>query len=173
MRKLFKLAVGLSAMAAAMPALAANYIFSFTPSQKLLGTSYSGSGIFTTSDTAMTVNGQTAFAITGITGTINGSAINNASGGNYGNYFTSGGYFLDGSGVNITTTNNMSLNFFNQSSNNLYRVNGTNPTAIFYANASSSAVAAVPEPTAWALMIVGLGAVGFAMRTRKRATSFA
>jgi hypothetical protein len=31
----------------------------------------------------------------------------------------------------------------------------------------SSAVAAVPEPASWAMMILGMGAVGFAMRRRK------
>ena len=170
MRVKLCLVAAIGAFAAVAPASAAQFTFSFTPSQSLLGTSYSGSGIFTTSDTAMSVNNQTAFAVTGVSGTINGSAINNVAGGNYGNYFTTGGYFLDGSGINITTANGMSLNFFNQSSNNIYRVNGTNPFGTFYVNATSAAAAAtVPEPAAWALMVGGFGLVGAAMRQRRRA----
>jgi len=166
-----KVATAFSAalLSAAAPASAATYAFSFTPSQALLGTIYSGSGVFTTSDTAMTVNGQTAFTVTGVTGTVNGSAINNASGGSYGNYFTTGGYFLDGSGVNITTANGMSLNFFNQSNNNLYRINGTNPFGTFYVNATSSPQAAgVPEPASWAMLIGGFALVGGVARRSKR-----
>ena len=155
------------------PASAAQFMFSFSPSgSQLLGAApYSGSGIFTTSDTSTMVGGQTAVAITGISGTINGSAINNAAGGNYGNYFTTGNYFLDGSGVNITTASGIALNFFNQSSNNLYRINATNPFTTFYVAASSSAVAGVPEPAAWALMVGGFGMVGAAMRQRRRAVA--
>ncbi|HEX8413680.1 MAG TPA: PEPxxWA-CTERM sorting domain-containing protein [Sphingomicrobium sp.] len=170
MRTMLKLALSAAAVAATSPALAGTYTFSFTPSQALLGTPYSGSGIFTTSDTALTVNNQTAFAITGITGTINGSAINNVAGPSYGNYFTTGGYFLDGSGVNITTANGMSLNFFNQSSNNIYRVNGINPFSTFFVNATSSAVvaSAVPEPASWAMMIGGFGIVGGSLRRKRK-----
>lgn len=174
MRVVSKSMVGIVALFASMPASAAMYTFNFTPSQALLGTTFSGSGTFTTSDTAMTVNNQTAFAITGITGTINGSVINNVSGPSYGNYFTTGGYFLDGSGVNITTASGIALNFFNQSSNNIYRINSTNPFSTFFVTASSSAAAAaVPEPTTWTLMVLGFGAMGYTMRRRSRVNTHA
>jgi hypothetical protein len=35
----------------------------------------------------------------------------------------------------------------------------------------SAATAAVPEPAAWAMMILGMGAVGFAMRRRSKVTT--
>lgn len=169
MRNLSKLVIGSCFLIASVPASAAMYTFSFTPSQALFGTPYSGSGTFTTSDTAMTVGGQTAFTITGVSGIINNSAVTNPVGGAYGNYFTTGGYFLDGSGVNISLANGTTLNFFNQSSNNLYRINNTNSFVTFYVNASSSAApAAVPEPASWAMMLAGFGAVGAAMRRRQQ-----
>ena len=43
---------------------------------------------------------------------------------------------------------------------------GTNVDAVI----DNVSVAAVPEPAAWAMMIVGMGAIGFAMRRRKVAT---
>ncbi|WP_238941036.1 PEPxxWA-CTERM sorting domain-containing protein [Sphingomonas beigongshangi] len=38
-------------------------------------------------------------------------------------------------------------------------------------NLSIASTAAVPEPASWALMILGMGAVGFAMRRRKKANT--
>lgn len=39
------------------------------------------------------------------------------------------------------------------------------------ANAIVLRVAAVPEPAAWALMLMDLGAVGYGLRSRRRATT--
>lgn len=155
------------ALAAAAPAAAAQYAFSFTPSQSLLGTPVSGSGIFTTSDMAITVGGQTAFAITSITGSVGGSAIVAPTIASYGNYFTTGPYFLDGSGVNFSTASGRLVSFFNQSNNGLYRVNTQSPGSSFYVTAASAVVpGAVPEPSAWAMMIGGFALVGATMRRR-------
>ncbi|MCW2389601.1 hypothetical protein M2333_002647 [Sphingobium sp. B11D3B] len=44
-----------------------------------------------------------------------------------------------------------------------------NVTAVF--GTPSSAVAAVPEPASWAMMLVGFGAIGFSMRDRRRKSS--
>ncbi len=81
-------------------ASAAIYNFSFAPATPLYRGPVSGSGTFTTLDTSTQVGGQTAFEIVSIMGTINGSAITaptKALG--YGNYFTTGPSFLDGTGV--------------------------------------------------------------------------
>ena len=167
MRIVSVVGITIAALAAAMPATAAQFAFSFTPSQALLGATFSGSGIFTTSDVATMVGGQTAFAITSITGTVGGSAIVAPTAASYGNYFTTGSYFLDGSGVNFSTASGRPISFFNQSNNNLYRINAQSPGASFYVTATSSAVAAVPEPASWAMMIGGFGLTGAALRRRR------
>lgn len=156
-----------AAMACSLPAQAAQYMFSFDTNTPLFGGSVTGSGIFTTSDTAMMVGGQTAFAITSITGTVNGSAIN-APTGNYGNYFTTGPSFLDGSGVNFFTDAGTRVAFFNQSNNGLYRVNTFTPGSSSYVTASASPVtAAVPEPMSWAMFVGGFALLGGMLRTRR------
>jgi hypothetical protein len=154
-----------AALATAAPASAAQYMFSFTTSQPLFGPTVAGNGTFTTSDTAMTVAGRTAYQILSITGTVNGLAIV-APTGSYGNYFTTGGTFLDGTGTSFLLTGGGRVDFFNQSTNGLYRVNTFSPGSSNYVNATSSLIAAVPEPGTWAMMLLGFGAVGFAMRGR-------
>ena len=115
-----------AALVAAVPADAAQYLFSFNTATRLFGPTAAGSGTFTTSNTAMTVAGQTAFQILSISGTVNGLAIV-APTGNYGNYFTTGPSFLDGTGTTFTVTGGGRVDFFNQSSNGLYRVKTSAP----------------------------------------------
>ena len=97
-------------------------------------------------------------------------------GAGYGNYFTTGPSFLDGTGVTFFTSgsNNQNLvTFFNQSSNGLYRVNTQSPGSSEYVNASSAMVAGVPEPSTWAMMILGFLALGFmAYRKKQHVTAF-
>lgn len=176
---MLKKAIFLAALAAgcsAMPAQAAQYMFSFTTSEVLFGSSagVSGSGVFTTSDTAMTIGGQTAYAITGITGSVNGLAITTPVLASYGNYFTTGPSFLDGSGVKFNLAGGGRVDFFTQSSNGRDRVNTFSPGGSFYVTATSSPVAPVPEPASWAMFIGGFGLLGAAMRTRntRRAIAF-
>ena len=165
MNRLMMLLAAPAALALASPASAAQYMFSFTTSTPLFGPTVLGSGTFTTSDTATTVAGQTAFQILSITGTVNGLAIN-APTGSYGNYFTTGPSFLDGSGTMFSLIGGGNVAFFNQSTNGLYRVNTFSPGSSNYVNATSSRVAAVPEPATWAMMLLGFAAVGFVMRRR-------
>ena len=50
-------------------------------------------------------------------------------------------------------------------------LSGTHPAiAVYGAGVSVSTVGAVPEPTSWALMLLGFGAIGYAMRRRTRTT---
>lgn len=167
MNRLTMLLTAAAALAVAAPASAAQYIFSFGTSTPLFGPTVSGSGTFTTSDTATTVAGQTAFQILSITGAVNGLAIN-APTGSYGNYFTTGPSFLDGTGTVFFLVGGGRVDFFNQSSNGLYRVNTFSPGSSNFVNASSSAVAAVPEPATWAMMLLGFGGIGFAMRRGRK-----
>lgn len=158
-------------------ASAAVYNFSFAPSQPLFGGPVFGSGTFTTSDTSMIIGGQTAFEIVSISGTVNGFAITGPVLASYGNYFTTGAAFLDGSGVKFFTEGSNGQNrvdFFNQSSNGMYRVNTFSPGSSEFVTASSfEVVAAVPEPSTWAMMILGFCGLGFmAYRRRQRAPAF-
>ena len=122
----------------------------------------------------MTVGGQTAFSIIAISGTVNGFAITGPVLASYGNYFTTGPSFLDGSGVKFFTEGSNGQNrvdFFNQSSNGVYRVNTQSPGSSEYVTVSSSAVvAAVPEPSTWAMMILGFLGVGFMAYRRRQST---
>ncbi len=175
MPKSLMLLTAATALAAiAVPANAAQYNFTFVTSTPLFGGSVNGSGIFTTSNVATTVGGRTAFAITSITGMVNGSAIN-APGGSYGNYFTTGGTFLDGSGIQFFTQAGNDIRFFYQDTVSQYRVNTFSPGSSSYVTVTTSPVAAaVPEPATWAMMIGGFGMIGFAARRRRNmAVSFA
>lgn len=152
------------------PASASQFMFNFTTNQQLLGGSVTGSGIFTTSDIPMTVGGQTAFAITSITGMVNGSAIVAPAAASYGNYFTTGPTFLDGSGVRFNTAAGTNVAFFNQSNNGLYRVNTISPGSSSYVTATSTRLAAaVPEPSTWAMLLLGFGALGYCVRRGRQA----
>ena len=160
-----------AAAAAATPAAAAQYQFNYQSTSGLFGAPpQTLQGVFTTSDTAVDRFGRTAFVITGITGTLNNLAITGlfeiANNPYY--YFTSGGTFLDGSGVrfNAGFTN---VAFFQPSVGpaDQYRINGGGGISTL-GNATSSPVnAAVPEPATWAMMMLGFGAMGFAMRRRQ------
>ena len=158
--------IGLSA--ASTPAIAAEYNFNLVTNQPLFGGSVTGSGIFTTSNVATVVGGQTAFAITSITGTVNGSAINAPTTTTYGNYFTTGQSFLDGSGIQFFTAAGNDIRFFYQDTASRYRVNTFSPGSSSFVTATSSLVAGVPEPATWLMMIGGFGAVGAGMRHRRR-----
>lgn len=150
----------------AMPASAATYIFNFT------GSGQSGSGTVTTSDTTFDSRGFQAQTVTGITGTYNGSAITGLMPGLFGAnnlYYVTGPSFVDGSGLAFRTAAGNQVNLFYQDSAPSYRVNTLNPFASTFVTASSSAVAAgVPEPATWAMLMLGFGALGFALRRRTK-----
>ncbi|MFM9978585.1 MAG: PEPxxWA-CTERM sorting domain-containing protein [Sphingomonadaceae bacterium] len=166
--------VATALLAVTAPAQAAQFDFSFATDSLLFGGPVSGSGVFTTTDTPLTVGGRTAFAITSITGMVNGSAIDAPLGGSYGNYFTSGPAYLDGSGVNFFTVARNDVRFFFQDSVSRYRVNTFSPgSSSFVAAQSSPAVAAVPEPATWAMMVFGFGLAGYALRSRRRRAQIA
>ena len=173
-----QLALGIAALTAlaSAPVSAAPYNFSFdTTSTGFFGGPFQTiRGTFTTSDTAVQISGQTAFAITGISGTINNVAITGlfaAPGDPTYYYFASGPTFLDGSGVRFNAGAAQNIAFFHQDGvpADQYRVNGNGTISAFGTASSSLAAAtgAVPEPAAWAMMVLGAGAVGVAMRRRR------
>jgi hypothetical protein len=135
--------------------------------------------MFTTDGITFDSRGFTAQTITGITGTFNGSAITGLASvfGSNNLFYVTGPSFLDGSGLGFTTAAGTGVNLFFQDSASSFRVNTVNPFTTSFASANATVAqvsSAVPEPTTWAMMLVGFGAVGFAMRRKpKVAVSYA
>ena len=82
--------------------------------------------------------------------------------------------------ASVDVQNSARLNFgflfgsnFNANVDNTYRIDLTagGNTVTSFAQIGAGAVAAVPEPTTWAMMLMGFGAMGFALRRRKRVAS--
>ena len=178
---MIKIALGFAALSAfgSTPASAEIFSFTFDTTSTLFGgPNQTIRGFFTTSDTPVDRFGQTGLAITGISGTINGVPISGLFDipGNPYYYLTSGATFLDGSGVRFNAGAAQNIAFFHQDgvAADLYRVNG-NGTISAFGPATSTRVAAtgaVPEPSTWAMMLLGFGAIGYSMRRKRRAREF-
>ncbi len=163
--------VAIVSLGLAVPASAAQFSFTFAGTALFgIPANIVGSGIFTTSDTAATTtNGQTAFLVTGTSGTYDGSAINGLQLGFFGGdnlYYTTGPTFTDGNGISFTTAAGASVNLFYQDSAPSYRVNAQNPFVTGFVTATSAPVSAVPEPATWAMLVGGFGLAGGMMRRR-------
>lgn len=61
-------------------------------------------------------------------------------------------------------------NNFNANQNNTYRIDlsAGGSTVTSFAQIGEGAVAPVPEPATWAMMLLGFGVIGFSMRGRRR-----
>jgi hypothetical protein len=164
----------LVALCVAAPASAQDYTFDFSTSTALFGASGTGSGTITADGVTFDSRGFTAQMITGISGTFNGSAITGLASpfGANNLYYLTGPSFVDGSGLGFLTAAGTSVNLFYQDTASSYRINTTGPFTSSFVNASSTAVvAAVPEPGTWAMMLLGFGTAGVAMRRRRRVTN--
>ena len=162
----------------AMPAAAAvQYEFNFSTTTPLIGAAGTGSGIITVDGPVFPSRGSTAQTITGISGTFNGSAITGLASpfGANNLFYANGPSFVDGSGLGFITAAGTSVNLFFQSSGaGSYRINTINPfTSSFVAANASVVAAAVPEPSVWAVMVLGLGLVGAFMRSAARRRNLA
>lgn len=167
-------ALALSALAST-PATAAEVLFDFSGTGFFGGT-LNGSGTLTTSDDSFVnpSNGFTVQKITGISGTFNGSAITGLAPGVFGAnnlFYLTGPFFVDGNGLGFNTASGVAVNLF-VTNGSSYRVNTQGAgllTGLVTANATTVA-AAVPEPSTWMLMLLGMAGVGFAMRRKTNQT---
>lgn len=167
------LSVGLAMILARSPAAAADYAFDFSGTNLFGGQSLSGSGTLTTDDMTVQRNGREAQKIVGITGTYNGSAITGLNPTIFGadNFYYLTGQFVSGNGLGFNTAAGTNGNLF-ATVLDQYRVNTVNPFQSGFVNANSSVVTAgaVPEPATWAMMLVGIGMLGYGMRRRTKAS---
>ena len=163
---LFALAAGLT-LAVAAPTIAAQYTFNFN------GPGLIGSGIFTTADTATVVGGENAFQIIGISGMVNGGAIDSllAPGSFLSNnnlLFPTAPSFFDIGGVGFTYPGATNANLYYVSASSSYRLTSTPFSSKTLTSLSLSPLASAPEPGTWLMMLAGFGMMGATLRGRRR-----
>ncbi|MGR6331175.1 PEPxxWA-CTERM sorting domain-containing protein [Sphingomonas sp. XXL09] len=138
--------------------------FSTTGSLLLFNDGAYGSGIAYLADDRQNMGGPN----------YNIAATTNALALTLGSYF--GGntfsYVVNGVTQSITLGNNRATSFLGFTSDTPINVSFSVPTnAELDVTGFTTATAAVPEPATWALMILGMGAVGFAMRRRSKVST--
>jgi hypothetical protein len=149
------------------PSRAATVTFEWTlsgPAPSLGGAPFPGSGTITA-----TVSAGGADMVTGITGTVNGSLITglNTFNGADNLLFPAGTTFLSTHGISFVTTSGQDINIFSffpqgtPPSGNAYGELSANPSAF---GVGTFTISAVPEPSTWAMMLLGLIGLGFAFR---------
>lgn len=174
MRKMFLFAAA-ALCAAAAPAMATTVPAASAPmapagdySFSYLAGDYNGSGTLT-----VDASGH----ITAIAGTANGSSITGLStyagadnllfDGSNGTSawldFSGMAFSIVGNAFGIGNTGSGDYGVTDMVSNPAGTCCGSHPAAL-----NISAIAAVPEPATWAMMLIGFGGIGFAMRGRRR-----
>jgi len=142
------------------------------------GTGLAASGRLTTTDTPS----RGVLTITGITGQRNGATIDrlfaagtvvDEDGNTIDNRLFTSMPFLTFSGFGFGTAGSDALfnpYFDNVDYNEFVSLNGVGTALRIIDFRLEEVAAAIPEPGTWAMMLVGFGAVGYAMRRRPRTT---
>jgi hypothetical protein len=157
--------LGLAMANAAVGSARASVLFNFTES----GAGISASGVLTTTN-----NGGGNYTINGITGTLNGNAITllapNAYQGNDNLLFVPASPgLLDFAGFSYVS-NAVDYNVFYSPTGSFCGSPGCYGSSIVAAGPDTPiqfSVSAVPEPSTWAMMILGFAGVGFMAYRRK------
>jgi hypothetical protein len=174
-------ASALLSLAAAMPASALTFNFTYSGTNTTNG-AFTASGTLTTSNTTVTTSFGQAYTITGITGTRNGSAITGLipAGTDFGgvpidNYLlastTSQRLTDSGFGFSVAGTTNLFNPYY---FGGAYQEYVRTAAGADFQNTSgitftvTPAATAVPEPATWGMMILGFGLTSFGLRRAKR-----
>jgi hypothetical protein len=169
-----------AALVAATPANAASYSFNFMSSDNI----YQASGIITTADVLNSVSGYDILGISGSVSGAGGGSIDSLVGNPnpshlttdysvgfiYDNVlFPSSSQKLDIGGV-LFKTGGTIWNLWGNSSKDyeLYSYGSTNGLGIKVDTHGSFSTSPVPEPETYAMLMAGLGLMGFVARRRKR-----
>jgi hypothetical protein len=159
--------------AASEPACAEVFDWSLTgPSPALGGVPFPGSGTITATPTGS----KGVWDIDTITGVVNGSAITGTSAFESADnqLFTNGFAFVSTKGISFETAAGQSVNIFS------FFAQGTPPTGNAYGELSSNPSAfgvgtftltAVPEPSTWAMLLLGFAGLGFASYGARRTSA--
>lgn len=145
-----------AALAATAPAQAAPYNFAITGSQTI-------NFVLESSPTPSSFDNGNFFRIDGVNGTIDGTAATFNLGFGSATYFFNFGLFGSTAGTGILS-NGPSL-YTGAEDSPTFKL-GTFALAPDY----SVTISAVPEPTGWALMLTGFGALGLMARRRRDTT---
>ncbi|MDB5194890.1 MAG: hypothetical protein JWO84_74 [Parcubacteria group bacterium] len=186
------IAVGTVLAASAMGAQAATHLL-FNYSSTNLAAPFTAFLDFTLGDTP--VVGLDGFAMVAVTGNVDGDSItglvNNpnspgvttAFNFNYDNIGWLGPNFVSNNGALVKGASTNIYNFFSQLPATTTVINGTagsgyqiykatSDGSVYLANSvgNASVSVAVPEPATWALMLVGFGGLGAALRANRKRT---
>jgi len=173
MKNLVSAAAAVVALAVAGSASAATYVFSFDNADR--SDAYGAVDISGT----FTVAGDLASMITGITGTVSGGATPNLTNGAITGLSpyadADNALYAVGAGNNDVSFSGVSFdvggedyNLFTNNGGTYLLASGIDPVG-YAQNGTPGAfsVSPAPEPAAWAMMLVGFGGLGMAMRSRR------
>jgi len=119
-----------------------------------LSAGLSGSGVLTATQST---NGS--WIVNTVAGTVDNSNITGLDNflGADGLVFPSGATLVDDHGFSFLLQNGQDVDIFSGAPNGLYEIESTNTNGA----ADFTLTAAVPEPSTWAMMILGFGGIGF------------
>jgi hypothetical protein len=156
---------GINILARVAGAVAIAALATATAEAKVWEFSYSGGGYFASGE-FITGSGASSYTVIGVSGAANGSTITGLS--TYGSadqllFYPKTDSYVDYYGISFETASGVAYNIFYSNSENW--VSPTN--AVPYEPLTLS-VTPAPEPSTWAMLLVGFGGLSFAAFRRSR-----
>lgn len=172
MKKLGLAIAAITMTVAASPASAATFLYSFTSA------AFTGSGTFTTSDTA---NANGSFTITNTvgSGSLGGTAYTFSGPTTYAGadnqlFANRPAQYLSFDGTSFALSPTLSANIYFSTAAGAYRYLTTGGNVLALDSFTiTRASGAVPEPATWLMMMLGFGMVGYGVRRRTARIAFA